>query len=69
MKKTIKRLEEYVNSDMIYQEYKKGYRPSHNDGSGDFEWFCIEHCGDIEKILNEYKKLKQEVEVGKRNDS
>ena len=59
MRKSIKRLEEYVENDFIYQEHKKGYEPFHNDGSGDFEWFCIEHCSDIEKLLNEYKDLKK----------
>lgn len=57
MKKSIKRLQEYIDNDSIYQESKKGYEPSHNDGSGDFERFCIEHCGDIEKLLEEYKTL------------
>lgn len=54
MIKSIKRLKEYVDNDFIYQESKKGYEPSHNDGSGDFERFCIEHCGDIEKLLDAY---------------
>lgn len=45
MKQTIERLKKYIKYDMIYQAYKQGYEPSHNDGSGDFEWFCIEHCG------------------------
>ena len=54
MIKSIKRLKEYVDNDSIYQESKKGYEPSHNDGSGDFERFCIEHCSDIEKLLDAY---------------
>lgn len=48
------RLKEYVERDEIYKEYKKDklMNPS------DFEMFCIQHCKDIEEILEENKQLK-----------
>lgn len=56
MSNAIKNLREYIDNDEIYQKYKKGIEPSHNDGSGDFEWFCINHCKDIEELIEESKK-------------
>ena len=46
------RLKEYISSDAAYQEYLGGkMQPS------DFEKFCIQHCKDIEEMLNENTKL------------
>lgn len=56
----IKNLRRYIETDEIYQNYKKGKEPAHNDGSTDFEWFCINHCKDIETVLNHNKKLRDE---------
>lgn len=49
-----KRLEEYIENDMIYQDYKENklMNPS------DFDKFCIQHCKDIEELLEENKQLK-----------
>lgn len=57
IKMRIKRLNEYIRIDKVYQDYKRGVEPSHNDGCADFEWFCIEHCQDIEYVLNKNKEL------------
>ncbi len=53
------RLKEYIERDEIYQEYKqyKLMNPS------DFEIFCIQHCKDVEEILEENQKLKQKYET------
>lgn len=59
MKKSINNLKEYIEQDEIYQDYKKGIEPYHNDGNTDFEWFCIGHCKDIENVINELENLKQ----------
>jgi len=61
--RAIDNLKEYINEDLIYQDYKKGIEPSHNDGNTDFEWFCINHCRDIEKVLNKIEKQKNEIKV------
>lgn len=57
IKMRIKRLNEYIRTDKVYQDYKRGVEPSHNDVCADFEWFCIEHCQDIEYVLNKNKEL------------
>lgn len=48
-----KRLEEYIENYMIYQDYKedKLMNPSY------FDKFCIQHCKDIEELLEENKQL------------
>lgn len=47
------RLKEYISSDAAYQEYLGGkMQPS------DFEKFCIQHCKDIEEMLNENTELR-----------
>lgn len=51
------RLREYVKTDVVYQDFKQNETKKFND----FEEFCIEHCQDIEKLLEENKKLKQEI--------
>ena len=49
------RLKEYINKDEIYQDYKQNklINPS------DFEKFCIQHCKDIEELLEENLELEQ----------
>lgn len=42
------RLREYVETDYIYSEYRSG-----KCDMSDFDKFCIEHCKDIECLLNE----------------
>lgn len=56
--KHIKNLHEYIVNDKIYQDYKNGIKPSHNDGNTDFEYFCIGHCEDIEWALNKLKETQ-----------
>lgn len=56
--KHIKNLHEYIVNDKIYQDYKNGIEPSHNDGNTDFEYFCIGHCEDIEWALNKLKETQ-----------
>lgn len=51
------RLKEYVKTDIVYQDFKQNETKKIND----FEKFCVEHCQDIEKLLEENKKLKQEI--------
>ena len=53
---TEERLREYVNMDDIYQEYKEG-----KDGFSDFDMLCIEHCKDIEDILDKVDILNKEI--------
>ena len=49
------RLKEYINKDEIYQDYKqdKLMNPS------DFDKFCIQHCKDIEELLEENLELER----------
>ena len=48
------RLREYIENDEIYTEYKSG-----KCDMSDFDKFCIEHCKDIECLLNEVQELKE----------
>lgn len=51
------RLREYVENDDIYTEYKSG-----KCDMSDFDKFCIEHCKDIECLLNEVQELKEVID-------
>ena len=48
-------LKEYIDKDEIYQDYKQNklMNPS------DFDKFCIQHCKDIEELLEENLELEQ----------
>lgn len=48
------RLKQYLEEDTIYSEYKSG-----RCDMSDFDNFCIEHCKDIDSLLNENEKLKE----------
>ena len=48
------RLREYVENDDIYTEYKNG-----KCDMSDFDKYCIEHCKDIDSLLNENEELKE----------
>ena len=48
------RLKQYLEEDAIYNEYKSG-----KCDMSDFDKFCIEHCKDIECLLNEVQELKE----------
>ena len=51
------RLKQYLEEDVIYSEYKSG-----KCDMSDFDKFCIEHCKDIECLLNENEKQKEEID-------
>ena len=51
------RLREYVENDDIYSEYKNG-----KCDMSDFDKFCIEHCKDIECLLNENEEQKEVID-------
>lgn len=50
------RLREYVNNDTIYQDFKNG-----EDVFSDFDMFCVEHCKDIEELLDKNKELEDDL--------
>ena len=54
---TEERLKQYIDNDEVYQDYKNG-----NINLTDFEKFCIQHCKDIEEILEESKKYKETID-------
>ena len=49
------RLKEYINKDKIYQDYKQNKLINFSD----FDKFCIQHCKDIEELLEENLELEQ----------
>ncbi len=51
------RLKEYIEKDEIYQNYKKDKLMN----ASDFEKFCIQHCKDIEELLEENKDYKKRI--------
>ena len=52
------RLREYINKDYSYINYKTGVE----EGT-DFDKFCIQHCKDIEELLEENQKLKADLQL------
>ena len=54
---TQERLKQYVEEDSIYNDYLNG-----KTNISDFDKFCIQHCKDIEEILNENQELKKQLE-------
>lgn len=54
---TEERLKQYIDNDEVYQDYKKG-----NINLTDFEKFCVQHCKDIEEILEENQKYKEVID-------
>ena len=51
----IKNLYSYIERDELYQKWKKGELQGEN--ISDFEYFCIKHCEDIEKLIEYNKEL------------
>ena len=51
------RLKQYLEEDVIYSEYK-----SDKCDMSDFDKFCIEHCKDIECLLNENEEQKEVID-------
>lgn len=53
------RLREYVENDEIYQNFINGILKA-NDMS-DFDKFCVQHCLDIQEVLEENKILDDKI--------
>lgn len=53
------RLREYVEKDEIYQKFINGILKA-NDMS-DFDKFCVQHCLDIQEVLEENKILDDKI--------
>ena len=51
------RLKQYLEEDIIYSEYKSG-----KCDMSDFDKFCIEHCKDIECLLNEVQEYRDVID-------
>ena len=49
------KLKEYISKDEIYQDYKQNKLMN----CSDFDNFCIQHCKDIEELLEENLELEQ----------
>ena len=49
------KLKEYIERDEIYQNYKQNKLMN----CSDFDKFCIQHCKDIEELLEENLELEQ----------
>ena len=49
------RLKEYIERDEIYQDYRQNKLMN----CSDFDKFCIQHCKDIEELLEENLELEQ----------
>lgn len=47
------RLRTYISEDEVYQKYKKG-----ETNFNDFDKFCIQHCTDIEEMLQDNQILR-----------
>ena len=62
-------LKEYLRQDEIYQKWKQGK----SDDRSDFDNFCIEHCKDIQVVLNMLedarKYVKREPLVDEETDT
>lgn len=50
MKNSYSNLKKYIAEDISYQKYKEN---GSTKGLSDFDLYCVEHCQDIENILNE----------------
>ena len=48
-------LKEYIDKDEIYQDYRQNKLMN----CSDFDKFCIQHCKDIEELLEENLELEQ----------
>lgn len=51
------RLEQYIKKDEIYRNYKQGKLMN----CSDFDKFCIQHCKDIEELIEENHELKDKI--------
>ena len=53
---TIENLKQYIKDDIIYKKYKKSSEKEKLEFS-DFDMYCVEHCRDIERLINSYEKI------------
>ena len=51
------RLKEYIENDVIYAEYRNG-----KFDMSDFDKYCIEHCKDIETLLDEVQEYREVID-------
>lgn len=51
-------LRQYIKEDETYQQYKN---KKNLDNFSDFDWFCINHCEDIENMLQNEEFLYKEL--------
>ena len=59
------RLKDYIRTDVVYQDFMEHPTKKFND----FDMFCVEHCEDIKKLLEENDKLEKELkELRGKND-
>lgn len=56
------RLKEYIEKDEIYQDYRQNKLMN----CSDFDKFCIQHCKDIEELLEENLELEQALDEIKK---
>lgn len=59
---TKERLKQYIEKDEIYQNYKQNKLMNSND----FDKFCIQHCKDIEELLEENQEQKKVIDKVKK---
>lgn len=52
---TIENLKQYIKDDIVYKKYKKSSEKERLQFS-DFDMFCVQHCRDIEILINAYLK-------------
>ena len=53
------RLREYIKEDEVYTSYLNGELNSKH--LSDFEKYCIQHCEDIKRVLDELSNNKKEI--------
>lgn len=51
------RLREYLKEDFSYSRYKAGDTKDFSD----FDRYCVQHCEDINTVLNSLKSYKKEI--------
>lgn len=54
LKKSLNNLKEYIEDDEIYKQY----RLNPDTEFSDFDMFCIDHCKDIENLIEAYSEEK-----------
>ena len=59
------RLKDYIKMDIIYNDFKENPTKKFTD----FDMFRVEHCKDIQKLLEENEKLEKELkEIRGKNE-